>query len=260
MDVISSSANSRIKWLKQLMEKSAIRKSSGCFVVEGIKEIKLALDNHFELINLYGDPQTRAQITSWSVPAELFVQVQQQVLNKLVYREGASAMLAVFRSREWALTDFNDEPLIIVLDGLEKPGNIGAISRTIAALGVPALMVTNPVADVYNPHAIRSSVGGLFALKIGTANAPDLINWANKNGFIIFLAHVQGLIPPWQNTFPAKSLLVLGSEAQGLDAVWEQTPAQRLKIPMTGQMDSLNVANTAAMCIYEWVRQQAQKR
>lgn len=255
MDMITSSSNPRLKWVKSLLEKSGERKSSGLCVVEGSKEIKLALDHGFELVHLFSDLKHQTGMNSWPVSQQLISWVHPSLMDKLVLREGTSALLGVFKTRTWSLDEFTAESFIVVVDGLEKPGNIGAIARTVAALGQKALMVTNPVADLFNPHAIRSSVGALFALKSGIFSVQEILALAKQNNYDIFLTHLQGALPPWEIVYPAKSILVLGSEAYGVGEAWAQAPLQRIKIPMATSIDSLNVANTAAMLIYEWVRQ-----
>lgn len=224
-------------------------------VVEGGKEIKLALDHGFELIHLFSDPDHHPVMNSWPVSPQLISWVHPSLMNKLVLREGPTALIGVFKTLTWSLDEFNAEPLIIVVDGLEKPGNIGAIARTAAALGLKALMATNPVADLFNPHAIRSSVGAIFALKSGIFSESEILAWAKQNHYKIFLTHLEGAVPPWEIVYPAKTILVLGSEAYGVGEAWAKAPVQRIKIPMPTSVDSLNVANTAAMLIYEWVRQ-----
>lgn len=254
MDLITSSSNNRVKWLKLLLEKSAERKAASLLAVEGYKEIVLALANGFELVNFCCSPEEK-RWQDLQIPERLVIKIQSNVLDKIVLREGPDSMLAVFKSRQWKLDDFIHDSCIIIVDGVEKPGNIGAIARTVAAMGLRSLLVTNPVSDLYNPHAIRSSVGALFALKIGQFSVKDILTWSQQHAFSVFITHLNGAKAPWEFNFPDKSIIVLGSEASGVDAAWENNAHQRIKIPMTGAMDSLNVANTAAMVIYEWTRQ-----
>ena len=152
-----------------------------------------------------------------------------------------------------------DAPLVAVLEGVEKPGNVGAVLRSADAAGVSALIAADPRTDLYNPNAIRASLGTIFTMPVCEAAGGETIEWLRANGFRIFAARVDGAIPYTEADYRGRSAIVLGSEAAGLSPLWRGDDVQAVRLPMLGAADSLNVSVTAAVLFYEALRQREER-
>ncbi|XZE19506.1 TrmH family RNA methyltransferase [Pirellulaceae bacterium SH449] len=150
--------------------------------------------------------------------------------------------------------------LYLVIDRIEKPGNLGAILRTADAAGVDAVLLSDSICDVYNPNAIRSSLGGLFTLPIGTGTEEQVADWLKSNAIMVYTARVEGAVDYCSANYARKSALIIGNEAQGLGNRWNSNEYQAVRIPMAGCIDSLNASVSAAVVLFEMVRQKTASR
>ena len=147
------------------------------------------------------------------------------------------------------------DPLILVIEGVEKPGNLGAMLRTCDAVHVDAVIVCDTKTDIYNPNAIRSSIGTVFTNQIAVATTSDVIEYLREKGLTTYAADLTASESYYQKDFVRPSAIIVGDEATGLSAEWVEAADDRIKIPMLGRIDSLNVSVSAAVLLYEAIRQ-----
>lgn len=260
MKQITSSQNPYIKSLLQLQEKAKARKQSGTFLIEGIREIELAIKGNYEietilfLPELVSETQLKKIVISSAVEN---IEISKEVYQKLAYRDTTEGILAVAKTKSLQLSDLNlpQNPLILVMESIEKPGNIGAILRTCDAAKVDAVIIANPKTDLYNPNIVRSSVGCLFTNQIATASSEDTINYLIENKINFYSATLQNSTSYHTQNYTAPTALVVGTEATGLTQLWRDKATQNIIIPMQGAIDSMNVSVAAAILIFEAKRQ-----
>jgi TrmH family RNA methyltransferase len=254
--LIESPQNPKIKNLLKLQQKSRERKLQALFVIEGIQENQLALDSGFVPNEIYICEPVWENAFDLS---EFKIQnVSSKVFEKIAYRNSTGGIIGIYHEKKQHLNELklSESPLIIVLESVEKPGNLGAILRTCDGAGVDALIVCDPLADFFNPNVIRSSVGTVFTNQIFAETKENTINWLKKNDFQIVSTYLKkDTISLYEVDFTKKTAIVLGTENSGLTEDWAQNSDKLIKIPMNGKVDSLNVSNAAAICIYEAVRQ-----
>ncbi|SDR95506.1 RNA methyltransferase [Gramella sp. MAR_2010_147] len=263
---ITSPQNKEVKWLLQLQEKSRNRRKEAAFIVEGKREIHLAIKGGYLPLHLYFVPElvefqeviemAKANNTE---PAEI-TEISKAVYEKLAYRESTEGLIAVFRSQENMLEDLEfttPSALILVAEAPEKPGNIGAILRTADAAAVDAVIIANPKTDLYNPNIIRSSVGCLFTNKIATGTTAEIIDFLKRRNINIYAAALQASEAYHKIDFKEASAIVMGTEATGLSEEWLENSTQNIVIPMHGEIDSMNVSVAAGILIFEAKRQRS---
>ena len=263
---ISSTQNKEIKWLLQLQEKSRNRRKENSFVVEGQREISLAIKGGYSPLHLYFvseliDFQEVLEISKSNTenPAEI-TEINQEVYEKIAYRGSTEGLIAVFRSRKHELEDLqfqNSTPLILVAEAPEKPGNIGAMLRTADAAAVDAVIIANPKTDLYNPNIIRSSVGCIFTNKIATGTTSEIIQYLKQQNIATYAAALQASKPYHEVNYQKSSAIVMGTEATGLSDEWLQNSTQNIVIPMHGEIDSMNVSVACGILIFEAKRQRS---
>ena len=261
MEKIQSTQNSRIKNVQKLFTKSKERKEQNLFVIEGAREIHLALSASYlldtvficpELFSETGYPEIRTEMSA----SNLF-EVSPLVFQKIAYREHSDGILALAKPKSHTLNDLNlpENPFVIVLEAVEKPGNLGAILRTADAAKVDAVIVCDPLTDVYNPNVIRSSVGCVFTVPLAVANQSDTFSFLKENRLRIFAAELQASQWYQDTDFTQACALIMGTEAEGLTGFWIERADARIKIPMRGKIDSLNVSVSTAVLTFEAMRQ-----
>jgi RNA methyltransferase, TrmH family len=262
MEHISSLQNPRIKFLQRL-EKSSERKQTDQFVTEGFRELKLAVDNHYELVELYVCEEVfykkhNAKELSQFVSKDP-ITLSSQVFEKLAYREGSDGLIGLLKAKEHRLQDLSlkEKPLVVVLEQVEKPGNVGAILRTCEAAGVDAVFLADTLTDLYNPNLIRASLGSVFSLKLIVDRSEVIKQWLTDQHFQIFPAIVEAKELYFQSDFKSATAIVMGSEAHGLSGKWRSQEMKPVRIPMRGQVDSLNVANALSILVFEALRQRS---
>ncbi|TRO66892.1 TrmH family RNA methyltransferase [Christiangramia sabulilitoris] len=261
---ISSPQNKEIKWLIQLQEKSRNRKKEGLFVVEGLREISLALKGGYSPLHFYFLPEKVdfEQLLKFSKinteqPA-VITELTGDVYERIAYRGSTEGIMAVFRTKNHLLENLEfrqSNPLILVAEAPEKPGNIGAILRTADAAAVDAVIIANPKTDLYNPNIIRSSVGCIFTNKIATGTTSEIIKFLQQQNINIFSAALQASQPYHEVDFTGPTAIVMGTEATGLSDEWLDNSTQNILIPMHGEIDSMNVSVAAGILIFEAKRQ-----
>lgn len=261
---ISSPTNPLIKNIVLLTDKSRARKDSGTFVVEGQREILLALKGGYQPKTIVFNPT----IVSYNHLLDLYgnvlfdtemIEVTNLVYNKIAYREGTEGVIAIFSYVGKSLNELNipnESPLILVAEAPEKPGNIGALLRTADAAGVDAVIIANPNTDIFNPNIIRSSVGCVFTNQVATGSTEEIIHFLKNKGINIICATISDdAVSCYTLDYTKGTALVVGTESTGLSAAWISAADKNVIIPMKGQIDSMNVSVSAAILIFEVVRQ-----
>ena len=260
---IISPQNSFIKECFQLREKSRKRKQNGTFLIEGIREISLALKGAYELETLLvldeklETPAISELIESVGDSTEI-ISISFDVYKKLALRESTEGAIAIAKSKEHHLTHigFNTKnPLILVAEAPEKPGNIGALLRTADAANVDAVLIANPKTDLYNGNIIRSSVGCVFTTQIGMGSTEEIIDFLQKKNINMYGAALTASVEYTTIDFTKASAIVVGTEATGLSDEWLNNTTQNIIIPMRGAIDSMNVSVSAAIITFEAVRE-----
>jgi len=255
---ITSIQNPFIKSLVLLQEKAKARKQSGTFLIEGNREILLATKGGYEMETLLFLPEliSETEAKKLATNADL-IEISKEVYQKLAYRDTTEGVLAVAKTKSLQLSDLklSENPLILVAESPEKPGNIGALLRTADAANLDAVIIANPKSDLYNPNIVRSSVGCLFTNQIATGTSDEIIAFLKENKVNIYCATLQNSTSYHTVDYTAPTALVVGTEAIGLTEEWRKEATQNIIIPMQGEIDSMNVSVAAAILIFEAKRQ-----
>lgn len=269
---ITSAQNPKIKTLLNLQQKSSERRKAGLFVVEGRRELLHCIEAHFEVDTIFYCSDI-LQDGGWAKATNEFqlcvdgekhlikgcrcFEVTRDIYNKVAYRGGTEGVIAEIRTRHTTLSDLNlsDNPLVVVLESVEKPGNLGAILRTADAAGVDAVLVCDPLTDLYNPNLIRSSIGGIFSVSCVACSSEECIAFLKAKGIQILTAQLQDSHLYYDIDMKRGTAIVMGTESTGLTNTWRQAADAHIRIPMLGKLDSLNVSISAAILVYEAVRQ-----
>ena len=260
MKQITSTQNAFIKNLFQLKEKSRSRRKSGLFLIEGAREIDLALKGKYQLDYILFCPDLISfdSVTTTTTNEVEYIEVSKDVYQKLAHRDTTEGIIAVAKSKNHDIQNIiinSKNPLILVAEAPEKPGNIGAILRTADAAYVDAVIIANPQTDLYNPNIIRSSVGCVFTNQIVIGATSEIINYLKQNKISIYCAALQASVNYHTQDFTKPTALVVGTEATGLSQEWLNNATQNIIIPMKGEIDSMNVSVAAGIIIFEAVRQ-----
>ncbi|KGO82037.1 rRNA methyltransferase [Flavobacterium beibuense F44-8] len=259
MKQISSTQNPYIKSLVQLQDKAKARRQSGTFLIEGQREIMLAAKGGYtaETILFVPDMISESQVRELSQPDTELIEISRDVYQKLAYRDTTEGILAVAKTKSLSLDDLKlgDNPLIMVAEATEKPGNLGAILRTADAANLDAVIIANPKSDMYNPNIVRSSVGCLFTNQIATGSTAEVIEYLKNKGISIYCATLQDSTHYHTQNYTTPTALVVGTEATGLTQEWRDASTKNIIIPMQGEIDSMNVSVAAAILIFEAKRQ-----
>ncbi|MEY2971581.1 MAG: hypothetical protein RL738_422 [Bacteroidota bacterium] len=251
---LDSTQNPKVRQLIRYREKSALRRKDAVVVVEGVREIERAVAAGWSLRQTFWQPSTSA-LPQWAVGKGQHFRCAPAVYDKLVLRENGAGAVALVDQPDARLDALvlPKNPWIMVLDGLEKPGNVGAILRTAEAVGVDAVVFSSLDCDPYSPQSVRNSTGALFSLRLASAPREAVQVWLAEHGITAYALHLEGATPHHDVDWRAASAMVMGPEDRGLEASW--AGAQRVKIPMRGRVDSLNVSVAAAVVLYEGLRQ-----
>ena len=185
------------------------------------------------------------------------IEVTPELYGKIAYRGGTEGIIAEVRARDLTLEDLQlrPEPLIVVLESVEKPGNLGAVLRSADAAGADAVIVCDPLTDLYNPNLIRSSLGGIFTVPCVATDSPSAIAWLKKQGIRILTAQLQDSVWYDDSDMKGGTAIVIGTESTGLTQQWREAADEHIRIPMLGRLDSLNASVSAAILLFEAVRQ-----
>jgi RNA methyltransferase, TrmH family len=260
LEKITSLQNSRVKDIVKL-HRSRARRESGLIIVEGLREISLAIEARLETKFLMVCPayfqEGSLQTIQNLITEYTCFEVSSQVFEKMAYREQSDGLLAVMHAPEFKLNDIKltDNPLVVVLESIEKPGNLGAILRTADAAGADAVIICDPLTDIYNPNVIRSSIGCVFTKQVVACASQDALEWLQKHNIEPIAAALTANEYHYSSDFTKPLAFIFGTEAEGLSNFWLNSDIRQVKIPMLGKIDSLNVSNSAAIIIYEALRQ-----
>ena len=258
---ISSSQNPKIKALKKL-DKSTERREQGVFIIEGLRELCLADWAGYAIIQLFVcedllSPDETYSIELCKLTATERYTITREVYESMAYRGTSEGIIATAQPKTHSLASLHlsASPLILVIEGVEKPGNLGAMLRTCDAVKVDAVIVCDTKTDIYNPNAIRSGIGTVFTNQIAIASTAEVIAFLKEKNIRTYAADLTATENYYQKPLDQPTAIVVGDEATGLSALWVQSADQRIKIPMLGRIDSLNVSVSAAVLLYEALRQ-----
>lgn len=260
---ITSLQNPRVKRAAKLRDRRE-RDRQGQILVDGAREMQRAIAAGVEFDEIFVCPalcrseEARQALDAAQARSIALVQVTAGVFEKLAFGHRAEGLLGVARPPDTSfnrLTRLTADPLIAVLEGVEKPGNVGAVLRTADAAGVAAVLLADPRTDAFNPNAIRASLGTIFTVPLAVAPTSDVLAWLSERRFRILAAQVGATYHYDEPLYAGPTAIVLGSEAHGLSEAWRSGEVIAISLPMHGIADSLNVATTAAVLFYEARRQ-----
>jgi RNA methyltransferase, TrmH family len=260
---LTSLTNPRIKAAVRLRDRRE-REATGLTIVDGARELTRGLDagiqvqEAFVVDGLVRTDEARDLVGRLAGTVGL-TQVSEAVLAKVAFGDRSDGVVAIVRTppTDLARLALGEEPLIVVVEALEKPGNLGAIVRTADGAGVDAVIAADPRTDLFNPNAIRASLGTIFTRPVAAAPTADVLAWLADRGIRPVAARVDAERAYTDADLRGPVALVLGSEAEGLRGAWDDAGVEPVRIPMHGAADSLNVSVAAAVLLYEAVRQRA---
>ena len=288
IESVTSAQNRKVKTLLALQEKARLRKEMGLFVVEGRRELEHCVRAGFEIDTLFVCPEicglavghssairysahtcdadpTRVNAPECPLPdlkilmekAEQIIEVPRELYAKIAYREGTVGIIAEVKAKELSLGELEmpERPLVVVLEGVEKPGNLGAVLRSADAAGADAVLICDPLTDLYNPNLIRASIGAVFTVPVACCSSEEAIKWLKDNHIRIYTAQLQDSSWYYDTDMRGGTAIVIGTEATGLTAAWREAADAHIRIPMLGKLDSLNASVSAAILLFEAVRQ-----
>lgn len=260
--ILTSFANPRVKAATALRERRE-RDRTGLTVVDGARELRRALDAGVEVVEafvcepLLAGPDARAALDLLRAGGIDIQATSEPVFAKLAFGERAEGLLAVVRIPATALAGLSlpEDPLVAVIEGVEKPGNVGAVLRSADGAGVDAVVAASPRTDFFNPNAIRASAGTVFTVPIGMASSAEVLRWLRGHGLRIVAARVDAERLYTEADLTGPLALILGAEVEGLTDAWAADDIGAVRLPMLGAADSLNVSVSAAVLLYEARRQ-----
>lgn len=260
-ETITSLHNPRVKDAVRLRH-GRDRARQGRMVIDGLREVQRALGAGVEVCEVFAcltpddqlGQQGLADLEAAGIPV---FRVPANVFARLAYGDRSQGLVAVARTPTRTLDGLAtpDQALVIVLEGVEKPGNVGAVVRTADAVGASAVIVADEATDLYNPNAIRASLGTIFAVPVCAAGSLQTLAWLRRRRLQILALRVDGAVSYTQVSYRVPTAIILGSEAHGLSDFWRGPDVTAVALPMKGVADSLNVAATAAVVLYEALRQ-----
>lgn len=261
-ETITSRQNPKIKNLIHL-QKSSERRLQNIFLIEGIKEIEKAIEAGYDFEAMFFSAEilkdkTILEKISASGPVKTY-EVSLDVFDKIAYREGSGGIIVLARPMKHGLSELPlpQNPLVLVIESVEKPGNTGAIYRTADAAGVDAVIICDPKTDIYNPNAIRASLGCVFTVPTALTTSEEAIKFLKNNNITIYSTYLNAALPYDKVDFTKPSAIIMGTEATGLSKAWVDASNSNIIIPMKGKADSLNVGISAAIVVFEAVRQRS---
>ena len=262
-DPITSLTNPRVKAAVRLRDRRE-REATGLTIIDGAREILRGLDAGVRIETTFLAPDLVRSAEALAVADRLghrdtTVEVSPEVLAKVAFGDRSDGIVAIVATPRPALSDvaLPDDPLVVVVEGVEKPGNLGAILRSADGAGVDAVLVADPLTDAFNPNAIRASLGTIFAVPVVTTTSDDALTWLGAHGIRPVATIVEASVPYAAADLTGPLAVVLGSEAAGLSPAWRVPEVTAISIPMAGIADSLNVSVAAAVVLFEAVRQRS---
>ncbi|MBR1698329.1 MAG: RNA methyltransferase [Bacteroidales bacterium] len=285
MEIIISAQNPKIKNLLLLQEKSKARREQGLFVVEGRRELRHCLEAGYKVRTVFLCPEIgdysevtdllrmtkqaachseqaschseQASCHSERSEESSVIEIPEQLYRKVAYRESTEGIIAEVEYKPLKLEDLRlpENPLIMVLESVEKPGNLGAVLRSADAARADAVLLCDPLTDLYNPNLIRASIGAVFTVPAVACSSEEAIAFLQARGIRILTAQLQDSSLYYDVNMTRGTALVMGTESTGLTDVWRKAASAHIRIPMLGRLDSLNVSVSAAILLFEAVRQ-----
>ncbi|MDR2981553.1 MAG: RNA methyltransferase [Puniceicoccales bacterium] len=264
-EVISSRQNPRVQALARLRERGD-RRERGVFLVEGFRELSRALASRVEMAEIYFCPALFKNSESHSLldgamqRGITLCELGESAFEKVSGREGADGLLGVAKMWDVSLDVLKlpENPLLLVIEAVEKPGNLGALFRTADSAGCSALICCDPVTDAFNPSVVRASQGALFSMPFAVSTVSTVEAFLRDRNVSVFATAPAATEVYWAMDFRGASAILLGSEKDGLSESWlTMANVKKISIPQAGLSDSLNVATAGAICLYEAVRQRS---
>ena len=281
---ISSTQNPKIKHLLALQEKSSERRKSGLFVVEGRRELQHCVEAGYQIDSVFVNDELGLMIDEYQRGAlenvgnlyssiinhqSSIFSVSRHVYERIAYRGSTEGIVAIVRAKPHSLEDLLlpshlpslregsgvGSPLFVILESVEKPGNLGAVLRSADAAGATAVIVCDPLTDLYNPNLIRASIGACFTVPMVACSSEECIRFLKDHGVQILTAQLQDSELYYDTDMTGPTAIVMGTESTGLTDQWRQAADAHIRIPMLGRLDSLNVSVSAAILLFEAVRQ-----
>jgi TrmH family RNA methyltransferase len=264
---ITSPKNPQIRNLELLLEKARERKKQGLFVIEGRKEIELALEARIEIEACFYKPDCLRALEEGYIHELMrrgirLITCSTDVIDRIVYREGSSNVILLAKTFNPDISQIKfstPNPLVLVLEGVEKPGNLGAILRTADAVGVDAVLFCDPQTDMFNPNVVRSSLGTLFTVPFYPCSNDQALEALRVSGLKIYVTDLEGSVSYLQPDYTQGVAIVMGTESEGISDFWRKSSDMAVKIPMKGKIDSMNVSVATAILLFEASRQRNQK-
>lgn len=258
---ISSIQNPFVKNVLVLREKSRERKTQDLFIIEGLREFNLAVSGGFLIHSVFYCPELLpSEQLSGLLLSEYtsgLFEVSRQVYNRIAFRADAEGIIALSRPRVLSLSDLSlsANPLILILESVEKPGNLGALLRTADAAHLDAVIICDPLTDVFNPNTVRSSIGCIFTVPIAIGSSSETVTWLRSKQIISFATSLGAELYYHNVDFRGPAAIVMGTESTGLSELWLTKADHSIVIPMGGKIDSMNVSVSAAIIVFEARRQ-----
>ena len=271
METITSAQNPKIKNLLLLQEKSKARREQGLFVVEGRRELEHCIEAGYSVRTVFVCNEIAGQAGNDLCQAgndlrharpdraSQIIEIPEALYRKVAYRESTEGIIAEVEYKERTLSDLQlpENPLVMVLESVEKPGNLGAVLRSADAAGADAVLICDPLTDLYNPNLIRASIGAVFTVPTVACSSEEAIAFLQDRGIQILTAQLQDSSLYYDVDMRRGTALVMGTESTGLTDQWRKAASAHIRIPMLGRLDSLNVSVSAAILLFEAVRQRA---
>ncbi|MCQ2149189.1 MAG: RNA methyltransferase [Bacteroidales bacterium] len=262
IEAVTSLQNPKIKELLALQEKSGLRREKALFVVEGVRETRHCLDSGFEPDTIFVCPsilgRADAAAAEWIYGSRArIVEITPEIYARVAYRGGTEGVMAEMKWKERRLDTLTlkPSPLIAVLEGVEKPGNLGAVLRSADAAGADAVLICDSPTDLYNPNLIRASIGAVFTVPTVCCTSEEATAFLKERGVRILTAQLQDSELYYDADMKSGTAIVIGNEASGLTDIWRDAADAHVRIPMLGNLDSLNASVSAAILLFEAVRQ-----
>jgi TrmH family RNA methyltransferase len=264
-EFIQSRQNPRVQNLARLHER-AHRDAQQRFLVEGQRELNRALarkvvEEVYFCPELFRDDSGQSLVEHATQAGVAVCRLTASVFDKVSLREGPDGLLGVARAWQYSLADLkiSSTALLLMVERVEKPGNLGALLRSADAAGVDAVIVCDPVTDLFNPQVVRNSQGALFSVPVAVAPAQETLDFLRAKKIALVATTPAASLDYWDADLRAPTAIAVGGEKDGLSPFWLAAANQRVRIPMAGQSDSLNVAAAATLALFEAVRQRREK-
>jgi TrmH family RNA methyltransferase len=265
---ITSTQNPKVKQLLALQQKSSERRKTGLFVVEGRRELEHCIAAGYEVENLFVSEELRVKNEEFATALDSCVRetavansslftLHSSLYEKVAYRGSTEGVIAIVKAKQHRLEglQLRENPLIVVLESVEKPGNLGAVLRSADAAQADAVIVCDPLTDLYNPNLIRSSIGAIFTVPTVACTSEECIAFFKERHIQILTAQLQDSRLYYDTPMTQGTAIVMGTESTGLTDQWRRAADAHIRIPMLGRLDSLNVSVSAAILLFEAVRQ-----